>query len=638
MEGRTLRWSHGARFALPAVLVALLAPSAARAAVPLPTVTGPLPVSATSYPFGGAQHQMVPQDLSKLGYTEEEYLVSGTANVYTWPAAGLATVKTANAPYTTRMLVRRPTDPSKSSGNVIVEMFNPSNFFDLNLGWAIMQKQIVRDGDTWVGITVKPVDIVGLKKFDPTRYASLSMPNPLPLTDPNNCATVASDSSRTTENGLSWDINSQVAAWWKSNDPVNPLRGVVKRDYGFGYSQTGGYLNTYVNAIAKGATLDNGKPVFDAFFIANAGGSFVGLTPINQCEKNPPAGDPRFKTGNIGVPIIRAMSQSDYISGIAARRADSDDPADPYRAYDVAGEGHASPFELWYSASPEDIVKSGQPAPPMNCNEGPRSRFPTGIAFDAIFHNLDQWVQNGIAPPAGQFINVVNNQPVLDQYGNVTGGYRTPYLDVPTSTWFGNSTGASFCSIAGHEVPFSQAMISQLYPTHADYVAKIVADAQKLQDARYLTPADAQYIDQEARFGCVLGPNDDPTVPPCWTDTTGSAGGTVPATLALTLGAPASFGAFTPGIDKTYTSSTSANVISTAGDATLSASGPTHLTNGAFSLPDALGVTLSKSTWSAPVSNDPVTIGFSQHIGADAALRTGTYSSTVTFTLSTTTP
>ena len=36
----------------------------------------------------------------------------------------------------------------------------------------------------------------------------------------------------------------------------------------------------------------------------------------------------------------------------------------------------------------------------------------------------------------------------------------------------------------------------------------------------------------------------------------GAVGGTVPATLSLTLGAPASFGAFTPGVTKTYTAST----------------------------------------------------------------------------------
>ena len=136
---------------------------------------------------------------------------------------------------------------------------------------------------------------------------------------------------------------------------------------------------------------------------------------------------------------------------------------------------------------------------------------------------------------------------------------------------------------------------------------------------------------------------------------------TVPATLSLTLGAPASFGAFTPGVAKDYTATTTANVISTAGDATLSVTDPSsnapgRLVNGAFSLPTALkavgtspastsagagtvsGAPLTLTTWSAPVSNDPVQVLFTQSIGANDALRTGTYAKTLTFTLSTTTP
>ena len=87
-----------------------------------------------------------------------------------------------------------------------------------------------------------------------------------------------------------------------------------------------------------------------------------------------------------------------------------------------------------------------------------------------------------------------------------------------------------------------------------------------------------------------------------------------------------------------YTASTTANVISTAGDAGLSVSDPGRLTNGAFSLPSPLVVEFSKAAWAAPVSNDPVTVTFKQHIGANDALRTGAYSKTLTFTLSTTTP
>ncbi len=61
----------------------------------------------------------------------------------------------------------------------------------------------------------------------------------------------------------------------------------------------------------------------------------------------------------------------------------------------------------------------------------------------------------------------------------------------------------------------------------------------------------------------------------------GDVGGTVPATLSLTLASPAAtFGAFTPGIAKDYMTTTMANVISTAGDAALTVSEPGHLMNG----------------------------------------------------------
>lgn len=124
--------------------------------------------------------------------------------------------------------------------------------------------------------------------------------------------------------------------------------------------------------------------------------------------------------------------------------------------------------------------------------------------------------------------------------------------------------------------------------------------------------------------------------------TEGTVGGSVPATLALTLGAPATFGAFTPGVDAEYTASTDATVISTAGDATLSVadtgSNPGYLTNGAFTLAKPLQGLGVVKTWTAPTSNEKVPVTFKQAIGKTDALRTGTYSKTLTFTLSTTNP
>ena len=123
----------------------------------------------------------------------------------------------------------------------------------------------------------------------------------------------------------------------------------------------------------------------------------------------------------------------------------------------------------------------------------------------------------------------------------------------------------------------------------------------------------------------------------------GDAGGTVPATLSLTMGPAVQFGAFTPGVAKEYTASTTATVISTAGDATLSVADPSsvatgHLVNGAFSLQQPLQGLGVVKTYSAPVSNDVATVTLKQAIGANEPLRTGTYSKTLTFTLSTTQP
>jgi hypothetical protein len=402
------------------------------------------------------------------------------------------------------VLIRRPADKARFSGTVIVELLNPSNLFDLNLGWGLAHDQLVRNGDVWVGITVKPVSMQTLKTFDPQRYAPLAMDNPLPLSDPGNCATVPSDSSRTTENGLAWDMMTQVAQLLRTKSSKSPVyyggkAGHKLNLYGFGYSQTGGYMYDYINAVAPLVVQQTGKSAYDAYIVAVAGGGFAGLYPINQCEPAPAVDDARRQFSNVGVPIIHVMSQSDYLRGITARRLDSDVPADAYRHYEMAGAGHATPGELNFAAAPADIEKGGRAVPPMNCNEGPRSRFPSDIFFDAILRNLDDWVRTDIAPPHGSPIVVVNGAPVLDRWGNVVGGLRSPYLDVPTSTWYGSSTGPSFCSIAGHEVPFSKGLLQQIYPSHQAYVKAVTKNTKYLVSQRFLTRYDGDRLIEEAR-------------------------------------------------------------------------------------------------------------------------------------------
>jgi hypothetical protein len=143
------------------------------------------------------------------------------------------------------------------------------------------------------------------------------------------------------------------------------------------------------------------------------------------------------------------------------------------------------------------------------------------------------------------------------------------------------------------------------------------------------------------------------TVPLGSTSTTGTVGGVATQTLALTLGGPATFTAFTPGVGQDYFASTTATVTSSAANAALavqdaSSSSPGHLVNGGYALPQALQVQneagayqalpAGLKSWSGPTAGESVPINLKQPIAAGDALRTGTYSKTLTFTLSTTQP
>ncbi len=143
------------------------------------------------------------------------------------------------------------------------------------------------------------------------------------------------------------------------------------------------------------------------------------------------------------------------------------------------------------------------------------------------------------------------------------------------------------------------------------------------------------------------------------TTITGNVGGTLSLTVANST---PTLGAFVAGVAGTYTTSTAATVLSTAGSASLtvydsSSTATGHLVNGTFALAQPLqanatdaahptgvfapvGSTaspLTLLTYTNPVSNDAVTINFQQLIGATDPLRTGTYSKTLTFTLSSST-
>jgi hypothetical protein len=143
----------------------------------------------------------------------------------------------------------------------------------------------------------------------------------------------------------------------------------------------------------------------------------------------------------------------------------------------------------------------------------------------------------------------------------------------------------------------------------------------------------------------------------------GDVGGGTAATLNLVLGTPAAFSPFIPGLGKDYAATMSATINSSAGDATLSVADPSatatgRLMNGTFALNAPLQVSATSPngasapqaavggsaaptkllTYAGPLGAEAVTLNFKQTIGGAEALRTGGYSKTLTFTLSTTQP
>jgi Alpha/beta hydrolase domain len=252
--------------------------------VPIPKITGPIPVTRDSYPFTSAYHAVEPLDLGKLGYLEKEYFVSGRANVYDYANNGGLKVRVAGAPYTTRILVRYPSDPRKFSGNVIVELLNPSDKYDADLAWDLTRNHLIENGDAYVGITSKPIAAEFLKRFEPKRYAALSWANPLPADQTCKSpgpALLPGHSSPRTEDGLIWDIVTQVGALLKSKSPANPLANLhVHYLYQTAYSQTGAYVGTYIADFQPHALMPDGRPIVS---FASAGDTHhvsYGLLPV----------------------------------------------------------------------------------------------------------------------------------------------------------------------------------------------------------------------------------------------------------------------------------------------------------------------------------------------------------------------
>ena len=143
-----------------------------------PLVIDRMPASELSPPFGTAWLPDVPVgvDLEAVGYSEVEYSVSGYASVWTYDELERPIEAAPDLPFTTRVLIRRPIDAARASGIVQLEPLHPD--LDSALTWGAIHPWIIREGHTWVGVTVYSHVAAQMRELiDPIRYSAMSIPS-----------------------------------------------------------------------------------------------------------------------------------------------------------------------------------------------------------------------------------------------------------------------------------------------------------------------------------------------------------------------------------------------------------------------------------------------------------------------------
>jgi hypothetical protein len=125
--------------------------------------------------------------------------------------------------------------------------------------------------------------------------------------------------------------------------------------------------------------------------------------------------------------------------------------------------------------------------------------------LNAALHHLVQQIETGKELPAGPRYDTVDEGGALaikrDAYGNALGGIRLAHMAVPTARASGNE-----CQMIGAWVPFPRDTLNTLYPTHADYVAKVKAAVEASIAAGFVLPEDGAETIAEAEAS-VIGMN-----------------------------------------------------------------------------------------------------------------------------------
>ncbi len=494
---------------ISALATLLIACGSSSGDAPIPTTPGPTTVlpSTQNIPYDsgtGPEDRDVPflawhEDLSVDGYMEEEILMSGTAQTYEY-IDGLAEsplvqpTETDPAPYTTRILIRRPINAADFNGVVYMELLNATARYDGAPMWNLTYPSMIQDGAAWVGVTFSGRTI----QFMRDEWGIDAFPSPAG-SQPRNRSRYATLSI--TNRAHTWDILNQAAALLKADDDSrNPMQGfAIDTIIATGYSQSARYVNTFANSFfpsyseASPCTeelqqLNQCIPIVDGYIVA-AGGPVAsqlngaGSHPrgdrrncenaLNrqagcletEIEPKPAEDAPVYKLPK----IMRYTTESDISSArVRQDKAFADGTQDEryqplLRTYEVAGTSHA---DYWGSVVGNAVgaYQFGTAGPVSSSCDLPLNPLRTGIPLSAIQHRLARWIQYDELPPDSAFMEWEGDFNLLDELfrsqvswrrddgdtddadgdfgmgdGNALYGVRPPRINVPLGKYLGSN-------------------------------------------------------------------------------------------------------------------------------------------------------------------------------------------------------
>lgn len=426
-------------------------------------------------------------DISEIGYIEEEFFLEGVAAKYRSTGElkhdGKWNVRSnGSAPFKTRMLVRRPCDPARFNGIVILEWLNVTVGYDTSTISPITDG-IYNDGFVYIGVSCQRVGLEGyamypqgLKAWDPERYGSLSIPG----------------------DSISYDIFSQTGRALGPNrtgEGVDPLPGLnVKKVIATGASQSGGRLRTYINAIHLR------DRVFDAFMPTIEFGMGFGFEDISlDVSVGLPSPERVFIRGrirdDIDEPVFVVNSETESLLMYPSRQPDTA----RFRFWEVAGASHVpAAWDLFL-----DKLRARDQLAGMDFPRG--SQVMWQPSCDAALGHLGRWITEGTEPPSAAPIEISSGdglEVVRDQFGNALGGVRLPELEVPVAEYRAAIPALNAIEgLRGTTTPFNKDVLNSLYPDRNAYLSRVEKAAEVAEASGYIQPSrTVQYIEEARAF------------------------------------------------------------------------------------------------------------------------------------------